>query len=163
MNEIQNNQYPLSSLEEHHAQTLQIIRSATRNIFIHCHDLTNKIYNHPDIADALTHFIIQNSASRQVRILVYDVQQIVSSDHKILEASRKLSSNIKIHKLARQHANHTEAFILVDSARYIIRKNYLDYKGLYIEDAKEAKTLLNVFNELWLQSQPDSTLNRLYI
>ncbi len=153
----------LSSAAEHHQHTLELIQSATRNIFIHCHDLTPRIYNHIDIASALAQFVIANSAQRYVRISVSDTSAIISSDHKILDTCRRLSSNIAMQKISKEHEKHTESFILVDDKTFILRRDYTVLDGSLINDPKQAKELLNLFNEIWSHSQTDSHLNRLYL
>ena len=153
----------LSSAAEHHQHTLELIQSATRNIFIHCHDLTPRIYNHIDIASALAQFVIANSAQRYVRISVSDTNAIISEDHKILDTCRRLSSNITMHKISKEHEKHTESFILVDHKTLILRRDYTVLDGNLIKDPIQAKELLNLFNEIWSHSQTDSDLNRLYI
>lgn len=153
----------LSSSSEHHEQTLKLIQSATRYIYIHCHDLTPRIFNHPDIASALSQFIIANSANRTVKIAVNDVPSIISCDHKILDTYRRLTSNFSIQKISKQHASHTESYILVDDKLVLTRTDYTLFDGSLRYNPKQAKELLNLFNEIWSHSQPDSNLNRLYI
>jgi len=163
MNNAANTEISLSSASEHHQHTLELIQSATRNIFIHCHDLTPRIYNHPDIASALAHFVVTNSAQRYVRIAVSDTNAIISCDHKILDTCRRLSSNISIHKISREHTKHTESFILVDDKIFILRKDFTSLDGNLVSNPKQAKELLNLFNDIWSHSQSDSNLNRLYL
>ena len=158
-----NSEIILSTAAEHHQHTLELIQSANRNIFIHCHDLTPRIYNHPDIASALTQFVVKNSAQRYVRITVSDTNAIISCDHKILETCRRLSSNITIHKISKEHVRHIESFILVDDRIFILRRDYTIIDGVLVDDPKQAKELLNLFNEIWSHSQTDSELNRLYL
>lgn len=153
----------LTSSSEHHEHTLKLIQSATRSIYIHCHDLTPRIYNHLDMASALAHFVISNSANRVVKISVNDVQSIVSCDHKILDTCRRLTSNISIHKIAQQHASHTESFMIIDEKVLLTRTDYTLFDGSLRYNAKQAKEMLNLFNEIWSHSQTDSNLNRLYI
>ncbi len=153
----------LATAAEYQQHTLELIQSATRDIVIHCHDLTPRIYNHPDIASALAQFVIANSAQRSVKILVNDINTIISCDHKILDTCRRLSSNISIHKMAKEHTNHTESFILVDEKIFILRRDYTTLDGHLAHDPIQAKELLNLFNEIWSYSQPDSNLKRLYL
>jgi len=163
MNENTTSEITLSTAAEHHEQTLKIIESANREICIHCHDLTNRIYNHPNIASAFSTFITANSANRSIKIIVNDINAIVSSDHKILDICRRLSSNINIRKVSKEHENHTESFLLVDGSSYIFRSDYTLLEGVLSHNPKQAKVLLNLFNEFWSHSEPDSSLNRLYI
>ncbi len=163
MNSEANTEIILSSASEHHQHTLELIQSATRNIFIHCHDLTSRIYNYPDIASALAQFVITNSAQRYVRITVSDTNAIISCDHKILDTCRRLSSNITMHKISKEHEKHTESFILIDDNVFILRRDYSTLDGSLINNPKQAKELLNLFNEIWSHSQSDTNLNRLYI
>ncbi len=158
-----NTEIALSSASEHHQRTLEIIQLATRNVFIHCHDLTPRIYSHPDVASALAQFVIANSAQHYVRISVSNTNAIVSCDHKILGTCRRLSSNIAIHKISKEHEKHTESFILVDDKIFILRRDYTSLDGSLINDPQHAKELLNLFNEIWSHSQTDSNLNRLYL
>lgn len=153
----------LATAAEHYANTLELISSATRTIYILCHDLSPRIYNHPDVASALSTFITGNSANRSVQILVSDINSIISVDHKILNICRRLSSNIRIQKLAKQHAHNTESFILIDNKKYINRTDYTQFNGRLGYDQKQAKVMLNSFNEYWNCSEVDSNLNRLYI
>lgn len=158
-----NTDITLTTSAEHHEQTLELIKQATRSILIFCHDLTNRIYNHPDIAMALSQFITTNSANRTVKILVQDVNSIISSDHKILEIQRRLSSSISIHKIARQHENHIASYILTDGKHYINRKDYTLFDGHLVKNPNKAKELLNLFNECWSQSETPPEIKRLYI
>lgn len=157
------NDVTLTSSSEHHAHTLKLIESATRSIYIHCHDLTPRIYNHPDIASALAHFVISNSAYRTVKISVNDINSIVSCDHKILDTCRRLTSNISMHKISQQHASHTESFMIIDEKILLTRTDYTLFDGSLRYNPKQAKEMLNLFNEIWSHSQTDSNLNRLYI
>ena len=158
-----NTEIILSSAAEHHQHTLELIKLATRNIFIHCHDLTPRIYSHPDIASALTQFITANSAQRSVKITVQDINAIISCDHKLLDSCRRLSSNIAMHKISREHEKYTESFILIDDKVFILRRDYNALEGSLVNSPKQAKELLNLFNEIWSHSQSDTHLNRLYI
>ena len=163
MNDNATSEITLSSASEHHEQTLKLIESANREICIHSHDLTNRIYNHPDLASALSKFVTANSAKRSIKIIVNDVNAIISSDHKILDVCRRLSSNVSIRKISKEHENHTESFLLVDGSSYIFRSDYTLLEGVLSHNPKQAKVLLNLFNEFWSHSEPDSSLNRLYI
>lgn len=163
MNETTNTDAIITSAEEHQDQTLQLIESAKQKIYIYSHDLSPRIYNYPTIATALAQFITQNSANRTVKILVHDVQSIVSYDHKILNVCKRLSSNISIHKIAKEHLKHTESFMIVDNKEALLRKDYTRFEGAYIKNAIHTKELLNLFNEIWSHSQTDPNLNRLYI
>lgn len=153
----------LTTSIEHHDYTVKLIQSAKRYIYIHCHDLTPRIYNHPDIASALSKFVISNSANRSVKISVKDIQSIISCDHKILDTYRRLTSNVSIQKISQQHANHTESFIIIDENKFILRQDYTLFEGIFRSNTKQAKELLNLYNDIWEHSQPDSNLNRLYI
>lgn len=163
MNTSSNTETILSTAAEHHQQTLQLLQSASYSINILCHDLSNRIYNHPDIADALASFISKDSANRKARIIVQDVDSIVSSDHKILHVYRRLSSSVQIQQIAKQHEHFTESFILVDNKRYINRADYTLYEGILSDNPFQAKVLLNLFNELWPYTQESSALKQLYI
>ena len=148
---------------EHHEHTLKLIQEAKRSIYIHCHDLTPRIFNHPDIASALSQFITSNSANRIIKIAVKDVQSIINCDHKVLNTFRKLTSNISIHKISEQHFNHVEALIIFDEKIVLRRKDYTLFDGSIEYSAKPAKEQLNLFDEIWSHSEPDQNLNRLYI
>ena len=163
MNDNATSEITLSSASEHHEQTLKLIESANREICIHSHDLTNRIYNHPDLASALSKFVTANSAKRSIKIVVNDVNAIISSDHKMLDVCRRLSSNINIRKISTEHENHTESFLLIDGCSYIFRLDYTLFDGVLAHNPKQAKALLNLFDEFWSHSEPDSNLNRLYI
>ncbi len=163
MDSISGTEILLTTASEQYDKTLEFICAARQTIFIHCHDLTPRIYNHPDIASALARFITTNSAKRCVNILVNDISSIISNDHQILNIGRRLSSNIKIHKLAKEHENHTESFILFDNKIYIKRADYTQFDGSAGSAPKCARAMLNLFNELWNHSEPDINLNRLCI
>ena len=163
MENILGSSLQISSSSEHFLKTLELIGLAEKTILIHCHDLTPRIYNHPDISNALSKFITSNSKTRQIKILINDISSIIACDHKILTASRRLSSNIAIKKIAKHHINHTESFILVDNKIFIHRTDYSQFEGTYACDQKQSKAMLNLFNELWSASENNSNLNRLYI
>lgn len=158
-----NEDISLTTANEHHQHTLQLIESAKDSICIHCHDLTPRIYNHPDIAAALTTFITTNSAHRKIRISVNDVQAIVNCDHKILDSFHRLTSSISIQKIAKQHTNQLESFIIIDKKVLLLRKDYTIFKGDILHGAKRIKETLDLFEEIWSHTQSDSNLNRLYI
>ena len=153
----------LTSAAEHHDLTLQLINEAKRSIDIYCHDLTPRIYNHPDIADALTKFIVSNSAGRNIKILVHDISSIISCDHLVLESYRRLTSNFSIHKMSQQHIHHTESFLISDKTNTLFRNDYTRFDGHLVDDPLQTKELLNLFDECWSHSQTDSNLNRVYL
>jgi len=158
-----NNEINISSALEHHQHTLELIQSATRSIVIHCHDLSPRNYNYPDITDALSKFITGNSAQRNIRISISDVNIIINCDHKILNTCRRLSSSAFMHKIAKEHEGHTGTFIIADERTFILRNDYTLFDGKLIKDIKQAKEQLNLFNEIWSHSRTDSDLNRLYL
>ena len=163
MDNIDTNEASFTTASEHHDYTLKLIQDAHKKIYVYCHDLTPRIYNHPDIADALAQFIITNSASRTVKILVHDINHIVSCDHKILDSYRKLTSNFSIHKMSQQHIHHTESFIITDDKSTLFRNDYSRFEGYPVNDPLQTKELLNLFNECWSHSQTDTNLNRVYL
>ena len=61
MDNLETTENSFTTASEHHDYTLKLIQDAHKTIYIYCHDLTPRIYSHPDIAEALTKFIISNS------------------------------------------------------------------------------------------------------
>jgi len=163
MNQPNTSENKFTTASEHHDYTLKLIQEASRSIYIYCHDLTPRIYNHPDIADALSKFITKNSAGRDVKILVHDIQYIVNCDHKVLSTYQRLTSNFSIQKMSQQHIHHTESFVITDKRNTLFRNDYSRFEGSIVTDPLQTKELLNLFEECWSQSTTDSNLNRVYL
>ncbi|MCG6887611.1 MAG: hypothetical protein LJE74_10405 [Proteobacteria bacterium] len=156
-------QLNLQSSADNVAVTLAMLRQTRRTVDIFSRQLDGRLY---DKSEFIT--LMGQLASRQprvrIRILLKQVEPLVSHNHRIIELSRKLSSSIHIRLVHENYKEYNQAFMIFDD-RGVIKRQLADrYEGIAsFNDPMTARPLGAFFDEVWEISQPDPNLRRLYI
>ena len=153
----------LESSADNYAVTLAMLRQTRRTVEIFSRQLDGRLYDTAGFIETLG-----KVASRQpqvrIRILLKEIEPLVSHDHRIIELSRRLSSSIHIRHVHEHYKEYNQAFMIFDQ-RGVIRRQLADrFDGIArFNDPMEARNLGAFFDEVWEASQPDPNLRRLYI
>jgi hypothetical protein len=153
----------LQSSADNYAVTLAMLRQTRRTVSIFSRQLDGRLYDKNDFI-TLTGQLASRQPRVRIRILLKDVEPLVSHGHRIIELSRRLSSSIHIRLVHENYKEYNQAFMLFDE-RGVIRRQLADrYEGTAsFNDPLAARTLGAFFDEVWEISQPDPNLRRLYI
>lgn len=97
-------------------------------------------------------------------ILLQNGRTAISSGHRLIELSRRLSTHIQIRRPAPHHRGDPRTFLLSDNAGYLYRPLAGRYEGsANFNDPGTVRVLENHFMEVWEQAVPDEEMRRLYL
>jgi hypothetical protein len=151
----------IDTREENRLATLALAQQAARTMHVFSHHLDPGIYNNQAFIDAVTKLAVRSRYSK-IQILVQDTQPIIKNGHRIIEASRRVSSFVKIRKVHQDYQDHPQAFFIVDETGYNLRNLSSRYEGqVDFNGRKEARNLVKFFDEVWLKSEPEPMLRQL--
>ena len=153
----------LSTSAENRQVALAMAQQAQRSIYIMSRNLDPAIYDHQDLADALSQ-LARSHRYAEIHILVQDSEPVVKRGHRLVELARRLSSIVAIHNPDEEHAHVNEALFIVDSVGYIKRTMSDRFEGVAsFHSPLAARELADHFNDIWARSKPDPQLRRLHI
>jgi hypothetical protein len=152
-----------TSADENRELALALVRQARSTLQIFSRDLDPPVYDNVPFADALTAFC-RRSRYAQAQILVQDTTALVRNGHRLVPLAQKLSSLVQIRRVCEECQDFGEAFLVADRTGLVHRRQGKVYRGVASFKARgQARTLLNLFADVWERSSPDPELRRLYI
>ena len=161
MNERSPSYRPLASSEENRNAATELARAARMQLALLTPDLEPVIYDNQAFIDAIQQLALRSRYSK-IRILVGDPTNAVKSGHRLIELGRHLSSFIEFRRPSEQHANRTDAFMVIDETGLLYRPLSERYEGYFDPDnAFEARAHLRDFDAIWEQSEPEPEFRRL--
>lgn len=99
------------------------------------------------------------SPRNQLRILVQDVRRAVQDGHRLINLSRRLSSNCSIRRVNPEHPASEGSFLLVDDCALWIRPEPGQYAGyVYYSNPGRLRQQLQLFEQAWSYSLSDPDL-----
>ena len=140
------------------AHALALLQQARRRICIYSGDLEPWLYNHSSVQDACTQLLLA-SPRNQLHILVQDVRRAVQDGHRLINLSRRLSSNCSIRRVNPEHPASEGSFLLVDDCALWIRPEPGQYAGyVYYSNPGRLRQQLQLFEQAWSYSLSDPDL-----
>lgn len=153
----------LVSRDDQRIAAARLVQLARRSLDIYSRDLDAAIYDDQDFIDAVRSLAIATK-HKAVRILVKDSSRAVKYGHRLIPLAQRLTSFIEIRKPPAEYRDYNEAFLVVDGCGYIHRKLADRYEGLaHFNAGRDARRLVEFFDEVWQSSAPDPDLRRLYL
>ena len=143
--------------------SLDLIARARRELLLLSRDLDPRLYNNPEVAEALRQFVLRRRGPR-VRKLVKDPEPAVRHCHRLIGLAQRLSSFIEIRVPAPEFNQYNKAFIVADSIAYLYRGLADQYEATAsLRDPQFAAELTREFNSMWESALPDRAMRRLHL
>ncbi len=158
---IDDDEVDIDTAEEQHSAACLMTQQAGRSIDIISRELDPTVYNLPGYAEILKNMLLANRRAR-VRIIVFESQLIARRGHLLLELGGNLPSFIEFRTPGREYQQFNESLFVADATGFIYRTSATRYEGnLNFNDKRKSKTFMDVFEEMWARSAPDSNLRKL--
>ena len=147
-----------SQPQEARAHTLALIQQAQRNLCLYSDDLEPWLYNHSSLQQACTRFLLGSQRAR-LRILLRDPTRAIKEGHRLLDLSRRLSSNLQIRKLNPDYPSEELAFLIADDRGLLLRPELAQHAGYALyDDAARVRQRQAQFDQAWDTSINDPDL-----
>lgn len=147
-----------ASAEPARAHALALLQQAKRRICIYSNDLEPWLYNHSSAQDACSQFLLA-SPRNQLHILVQDVRRAVQDGHRLINLSRRLSSNCSIRRVNPEYPAGEGSFLLVDDCALWVRPEISQYAGyVFYSNPGRLRQQLQLFEQAWAYSLSDPDL-----
>ncbi len=144
--------------QEARAHALALLQQVRRSLCLHSPDLESWLYHHSSIQEACTRFLLANPRNR-LRILVGDSAQAVRNGHRLINLSRRLSSNCLIRRLNPDYPKEDDAFLLADDQGLLLRPKPAQPAGYACyRAAGRVRQLQARFEQAWDTSLSDPDL-----
>lgn len=153
----------VTTQQENHAATLQLLRQARHRICIYAPNLDPSIYHKTDVRDTLRQLATRNHHLK-IQILVEDIQKIVQDGHLLIELSRRISSYMQIRNIHPDYTDATQSYLLVDGVGILIREDYNRYEGqIHFNAPLLGKQYQTSFTQAWEHGKVDANVRRLHL
>lgn len=144
--------------DEARAHALALLQQAQRSLCIYSHDLEPWLYHRSSVQEACTRFLLA-SPRNQLRILVRDASRAVKEGHRLLNLSRRLSSNLHLRKLNPNYPGEELAFLLADDSGLLLLPQPGQVAGYALyRDAARVRMRQTQFDQAWDTSTTDADL-----
>ncbi len=144
--------------EDARRHALALLQQARRSLCLYSSDLEPWLYNHSSIQAACTRFLLAHPKNR-LRILLRDSSRALKEGHRLLNLSRRLSSNCQIRKLHPDYPNEECAFLIADDCGLLLRPEAEQYAGhVRYRDAAQVRLRQTQFDQAWNTSTLDPDL-----
>ncbi|HEY1027726.1 MAG TPA: histone acetyltransferase HPA2 [Pseudomonas sp.] len=144
--------------QEARAHVLALIQQAQRSLSLYSDDLEPWLYHHGSVQQACTRFLLSSPRAR-LRILVRDSTRAVKEGHRLLNLSRRLSSNLHIRRLNPDYPSEELAYLIADDRGLLLRPE-LDQQAGYAlyNDPARVRQRQAQFDQAWDTSITDPDL-----
>ena len=151
----------LKTREENAAAALELTRQCRLKLAIFSHELEPVIYDQLEYIEALKRLTLRGSQV-EIRILVTEPRLLVQRGHRLLDLALKLPSYIQILRPGPAHRTFDQALLLADEAGYLLRASKDEFRArLDFNNRREARRLLEIFDEMWGKAGADPNLRRM--
>lgn len=145
------------------SHALALLQQARRSLCIYSDDLDPWLFNNRAVQDACSKFLLASPKNR-LRILIRDPSRLIREGHRLLNLSRKLSSNCQIRKLNPDYPAEEMAFLLADSRGLLMRPDPGETAGYVIyEDKGRGRQCQGQFDQAWETSVSDPNLRSMLL
>ena len=144
--------------EQARAHALALLQQAQRSLCIYSHDLEPWLYHRSSVQEACTRFLLA-SPRNQLRILLRDASRAVKEGHRLLNLSRRLSSNLHLRKLNPDYPSEELAYLLADDNGLLLLPQTGQVAGYALyQDAARVRQRQTQFDQAWDTSITDADL-----
>ncbi len=153
----------LSTSAENREIALALAGQATLSVDIVSRHLDPPVYDQVLFIEAVKRMVLEHRMAR-VRMLVRDIQPILSSGHRLAHLAARLSTFLEIRVPAEQHKDFNQALMIVDGTGYIHRELADRYEAVAdFADRGRASDLQRKFEEMWAIATQDPNLRQMRI
>jgi hypothetical protein len=156
-------EFTLQSREAVRSMAQALAQQAQRGLLLLTQDLEPAIYDQLAFLNAISELARQRG-DVCLRILLLDSRGTLQRGHRLLELSRRLSTNIQFRSPPADFQNSGKTFLLCDESGYFFRPLASRYEGTAnFNNPGEVARLKKYFMELWDRSEPDSAMRMLHL
>jgi hypothetical protein len=156
-------EFALQTREAVRLMAQALAQQAQRGLLLLTQDLEPAIYDQLPFLNAIGKLARQRG-DVCLRILLLDSHRTLQRGHRLLELSRRLSTNIQFRSPPPDFQNTGKTFLLCDEAGYFFRPLASRYEGTAnFNNPGEVARLKKYFMELWGRSEPDSEMRLLHL
>ena len=150
-------------MADNSAVAQDMVGQSRRTLDIASRTLDPGLYNTSAFAQAVRNLALHSRNSR-IRLLVRDTTALVSHGHRLIELTQALSSFISVRRLAPEHREFNEAWLIADNTGYMRRPSADRYEGnADFADRRHAEELTRRFEAMWDCAEADPNLKRLHL
>lgn len=154
---------PVSTPVDYAAAVVALVNSAQRTIDVLSPELTPVVFSTTELIDAARAFATRNK-NTLMRVLIRDTAPLTRNDHRFLDIAQRLSSKVRVRKLASDFHSRDDAFVIADEKDFVLRRQASLWNGLHDSSRPELARKLTVdFEEMWEHSTADPGVRRLHI
>jgi len=140
-----------------------LCESASRHISILSPKLDHAVFDHQDLASALS-ALARRGRQTEVRILVQDSQDIVSRGHQLLQLARRLPSTVRLQVLKEHPDWRGQTIVIRDRNGVLYHPQDVQANGFFEPDSRAStQRHLELFDSLWRYSEQDPQLRALHL
>ncbi|MDM8566261.1 hypothetical protein QUF74_11510 [Candidatus Halobeggiatoa sp. HSG11] len=144
-------------ISEEHNQIVAVamIKQAEFHLDILSQDFDPDVYDNQECFDVIEDLALRSRYSR-IRILLHNTKKVSQRGHLIFYLGKRLGSLIQFRSIAEIHKHIPDTFMLVDGIG-IMHRPHTDTLAATInfKDRPKTKKLLQLFNKIWEDSEPD--------
>jgi len=160
---VDSKEFVLETSEDVRTIATALARQAQHTLLLHTEDLEPAIFDTTAFLDAASS-LVRNRRDSCFRILVNNGRKAVQNEHRLIELSRRLSTDIQIRRPAPQYQNYHKTFFLADDAGFLYRPLSSRYEGIAdFNNPGKVSELTRYFMEVWEHSEPDEEMRRLHL
>ncbi|MFK5971365.1 MAG: hypothetical protein QM487_14785 [Candidatus Marithrix sp.] len=141
--------------EDNQIIAVAMLKQAEFHLDILSQDFDPDIYDSQEFFDVIEDLALLSRHSR-IRILLHNTKKVSQRGHLIFHLGKRLGSLIQFRSIAEIHMCIPDTFMLVDSIG-IMHRPHTDTLAATVnfKDYPKAKKLLQLFNKIWEDSEPD--------
>ena len=140
------------------AHLLALLQQARRSLCLYSQDLEPWLFNHSSVEQACSDFL-RIHPRNHLRILLRDSSRAVQDGHRLLQLSKRLSSNFQIRKLHPDYPIEEIAFVLADNNGLLVLPTPERAEGYALyQDGVRNRQRQEQFDRAWESSLSDSNL-----
>ena len=156
-------EFALNSREQVRSMAQTLAQQAHRELLLFTDDLEPDIYDQQPFLDAASDLVRQHQDAR-VWVLLENSRKTVQHGHRLIELSRRLSSQIQLRRPPVQYRNRGMTFLLCDGTGYCYRPLASRFEGTgNFNNPGQSGVHRKYFMEIWDQSQADGETRRLHL
>jgi len=156
-------EFALDSREQVRTMAQTLAKQARRELLLYTDDLEPDIFDQQPFLDAVSNLVRQHQDAH-VWVLVENSHKTVQQGHRLIELSRRLSSQIQLRRPPVEYRNHGKTFLLCDDTGYFYRPLASRYEGAgNFNNPGQTAVHKKYFMEVWDQSQADGETRRLHL
>ncbi|MCH8542981.1 MAG: hypothetical protein LAT61_05380 [Alcanivorax sp.] len=156
-------EYPLADLADFHHALRQLLPQARRSVVIQTPELDIPWLGPRHVSDLLTP-VLRSNPRFHLRLLFNDARNAVRRGHQLIRSAQQFPSYLSLHQ-AQPEDQRQEAWLIIDDRALITRNDPQRFSdGVACPSTpRQARNLLQDFEERWQRSSPAPQLRRLFL